>query len=342
MTAFTEKKLDAPDGKRLKDLIAPDILRIETAMRADIASMTDNLDGLLMEVLGYGLFNGGKRFRPLLAILAARLCGKTDPDVYRLAIAFEYLHMATLFHDDVIDNADLRRGRPTVSRVYGMVAAILAGDFLHARSMSMVGECGGVEALKIFCRATCGIVDGEFIQLRNATNYNQSEKDYFAAITGKTALLIAATTEIGSLYSGGTLQERQALKSYGNHLGCAFQIIDDLLDYLGDENTTGKTIGNDLAEGKMTMPLILAMNRAEGKDREHLLEILRDAEMRKNCLADVTGFISKHNGFSDTKTMAEGMVQEALIQLEIFSRPDKSKDRMILEGLAQYVLTRRK
>jgi octaprenyl-diphosphate synthase len=185
-------------------------------------------------------------------------------------------------------------------------------------------------------------VDGEFIQLRNATNYNQSEKDYFAAITGKTALLIAATTEIGSLYSGGTLQERQALKSYGNHLGCAFQIIDDLLDYLGDENTTGKTIGNDLAEGKMTMPLILAMNRAEGKDREHLLEILRDVELRKNCLADVTGFISKHNGFSDTKTMAEGMVQEALIQLEIFSRPDKSKDRMILEGLAQYVLTRRK
>jgi octaprenyl-diphosphate synthase len=342
MTAFTEKKSVTLDGKRLKELIAPDILRIETAMRTDIDSMKDNLDGLLMEVLEYGLFNGGKRFRPLLAVLAARLCGETGPEVYQLAIAFEYLHMATLFHDDVIDNADLRRGRPTVSRAYGMVAAILAGDFLHARSMSMIGEFGGVEALKIFCRATCGIVDGEFIQLRNATNYNQSEKDYFAAITGKTALLIAATTEIGSLYAGGKQHERQALKSYGNHLGCAFQIIDDLLDYLGEQNTTGKTIGNDLGEGKMTMPLILAMNRAEGKDREHLLEILQNVELRKECFADVTGFISKYNGFADTKTMAEEMVQEALAELEIFSHPDKGQDRMILEGLGQYVLTRKR
>lgn len=342
MTALNEKNFETSNGKRLKELIAPDIHKIEEAMRTDIGSMKGHLDDLLMEVLGYGLFNGGKRFRPLLAIFAARLCGKTDPDVYQLAIAFEYLHMATLFHDDVIDNADLRRGRPTVSRAYGMVAAILAGDFLHARSMSMIGEFGGVEALKIFCRATCGIVDGEFIQVRNATNFNQSEKDYFAAITGKTALLISATTEIGAFYAGGTQKQRQALKSYGNHLGCAFQIIDDLLDYLGEQHTTGKTIGNDLAEGKMTMPLILAMNRAEGKDREHLLEILQNVELRKKCFADVTGFISKYNGFTDTKMMAEEMVQEALTELEIFSRPDKVKDRMILEGLAQYVLTRKR
>lgn len=342
MTALNEKKIETADGKRLKELIAPDILRIEAAMRADIDSMKGHLDDLLMEVLGYGLFNGGKRFRPLLALLAARLCGETGPDVYQLAIAFEYLHMATLFHDDVIDNADLRRGRPAVNRAYGMVAAILAGDFLHARSMSLIGEFGGVEALKIFCRATCGIVDGEFIQLRNAANYNQSEKDYFAAITGKTALLIAATTEIGALYAGGKQQEREALKRYGNHLGCAFQIIDDLLDYLGDQKTTGKTIGNDLAEGKMTMPLILAMSRAEGKDRERLLEILQDTDLRKKCFAEVNGFIARFNGFTDTKKMAEEMVLEALTELEIFSHPDKGKDRMILEGLAQYVLTRKR
>jgi octaprenyl-diphosphate synthase len=342
MTNTIERKSATTDGNHLKELIQPDVLKIEVAMRADIDSLKDQLDNLLLEVLQYGLFNGGKRFRPLLAILAARLCGETGPDVYQLAVAFEYLHMATLFHDDVIDNADFRRGRPSVSRAYGMVAAILAGDFLHARSMAIIGEYGGVEALKIFCRATCGIVDGEFIQLRNATNYNQSEADYFTAITGKTALLIAATTEIGSLYGGGKQQERQALKRYGNHLGCAFQIIDDLLDYLGSQSTTGKTIGNDLAEGKMTMPLILAMKRAEGKDRDQLLEILQDSVSRRKSLADVVGLIEKYNGFADTKAKAEGLVQDALSQLEIFSHPDTTEDRIILEGLAQYVLTRKK
>ena len=342
MTTLTETKSESSDGNHLKELIQPDVLKIEEAMRADIDSLKDKLDGLLLEVLRYGLFNGGKRFRPLLAVLAARLCGETGSDVYQLAVAFEYLHMATLFHDDVIDNADFRRGRPSVCRAYGIVAAILAGDFLHARSMAIIGEYGGVEALKIFCRATCGIVDGEFIQLRNATNYNQSEKDYFTAITGKTALLIAATTEIGSLYGGGKQQERQALKRYGNHLGCAFQIIDDLLDYLGDQNATGKTTGNDLTEGKMTMPLILAMNRAEGKDRDRLLEILQNVDLRKKCLAEVAGCIEKYKGFADTRMIAEKMVQDALSQLEIFSHSDKDKDRMILEGLAQYVLTRKK
>jgi octaprenyl-diphosphate synthase len=340
MIAFTENTSEVPDGKRLKEWIKPDILRIEGAMRIDLDSISDQLDDLLVEVLRYGLFNGGKRIRPLLAILAARLCGGTGPDIYRLAIAFEYLHMATLFHDDVIDNADTRRGRPAVNRAYGIVAAILAGDFLHARSMSIIGEFGGVEALKIFCRATGGMVQGEFLQLRNTTNFSQSEKDYFAAITGKTALLIAATTEIGSLYGGGKWQERQALRRYGNNLGCAFQIVDDLLDYLGDQNNTGKPVGNDLAEGKMTLPLILAMNRADRKDRQQLLEILQNAELRKTCSAEVSSYIARYDGFFDTKMKAEELIQDAIFQLEIFSDPDLGGDRMILKGLAQYVLTR--
>jgi octaprenyl-diphosphate synthase len=330
------------DSNHLMELIKPDVVRVEAAMRFDIDSLTDQHDQLLMEVLRYGLFNGGKRFRPLLATVAARLCGETGPDIYRLAMAFEYLHMATLFHDDVIDNADTRRGRPAVNKAYGTVAAILAGDFLHARSMAIIGECGGIEALKIFCLATSGMVDGEFLQLRNTTNFNQSEEDYFTAITGKTALLIAATTEIGSLAAGGKSMERQALRRYGSNLGCAFQMIDDLLDYLGDPNTTGKPVGNDLAEGKMTLPLILAMNRAELQDRQHLLAILQNSDLRRKSLTEVTGIILKYNGFTDTKTKAEEMIREAISPLEIFSRSDQGRDRMILAGLAQYVLTRKK
>ena len=330
------------DTDHLKELIKPDVLRVEAAMRSDLDSITDQHDSLLMEVLRYGLFNGGKRFRPLLAVVAARLCGETGSDIYRLAMAFEYLHMATLFHDDVIDNADTRRGRPAVNKAYGMVPAILAGDFLHARSMAIIGEWGGVEALKIFCLATSGMVDGEFLQLRNTTNFNQSEEDYFAAITGKTALLIAATTEIGALSAGGKSQEQQALRRYGRNLGCAFQIVDDLLDYLGDQNTTGKPVGNDLAEGKMTLPLILAVNRAGLKDRRHLLEILQTPDLRRKSLTEVAGLIMKYNGFTDTKMKAEELIHEAISQLEIFPHSGQSSDRMILTGLAQYVLTRRK
>jgi octaprenyl-diphosphate synthase len=342
MSTLTEKQYAAPEDIELKELIAPDIQSIEEAMQSDISSISSQLDGLLLEVLRYGLFNGGKRFRPLLAVLAARLSGKNGKDVFRLAIAFEYLHMATLFHDDVIDNADIRRGKPAVGRAYGTAAAILAGDFLHARSMALVGELGGVEALKIFCRATSGMVDGEFLQLRNAANFNQSEEDYFAVITGKTVLLIAATTEIGSLYGGGSNSVRQAFYNYGNNLGCAFQIVDDLLDYLGDQRNTGKSIGNDLAEGKMTLPLILAMKRAEQKERRLLCEILLDAGARKRCFSEVRDFIVRYDGFVDAREKAQELVQEAVSELEIFGLPEQRKDRAVLEGLARYVLARKK
>jgi octaprenyl-diphosphate synthase len=340
MSLYNGKRSGIPEQEQLKELIQPDIEKIEETMQTDLSMSTAGLDDLLGEVLRYGLFAGGKRFRPLLAVLAARLCGQGGPDMYRLAIAFEYLHMATLFHDDVIDNADTRRGRPAVNRAYGMVPAILAGDFLHSRSMAIVSEYGGAEALKIFCQATAGMVDGEFQQLRYSTNFNLSEKDYFHIVSGKTALFIAATMEIGSLYGGGNDQERQALRVYGNNLGCSFQIIDDLLDYLGDQNATGKPVGNDLAEGKMTLPLILAMNKAEPKDRVEIIKIIENTKNRKNCLVEINSLILKYNGFSDSWIKAEKMIQEAVSQLKIFSHPDNCKDRIILEGLAQYVLTR--
>lgn len=324
------------------EMIGPDILRIEETMQADISSLSGGMDDLLLEVLNYGLFNGGKRFRPLLCVLASRLSGTTNENIFRLAIAFEYLHMATLFHDDVIDNAVTRRGKPTVSQTYGTAAAILSGDFLHARSMSIIGECGGREALKIFCRATSGMVDGEFLQLRNAANFNQSEQDYFAAVTGKTVLLIAATTEIGSLSGGGNKQARLALRKYGNNLGCAFQIIDDLLDYLGDQRNTGKSIGNDLAEGKMTLPLIMALKRAGKKEKKLLLDILQDTEARKRYFFEVIDFIREYNGFAEARKKAEALVLEAITQLGMFNLPEHKMARTVLEGLARYVLARKK
>jgi octaprenyl-diphosphate synthase len=320
--------------------------KIDTFMRADLARLQPDVDDLLIEVLDYGLFNGGKRIRPLLVVLAARLCGKKDDDAYRLGAAFEYLHAATLFHDDIIDKSATRRGKKSVYRKFGTIAAILAGDFLHAQAMATVGKFSGQSALEIFCRATTGMVDGEFMQLRNAARHNLSELDYYDAIMGKTGLLIAAACEVGAVYAGGDAPKVKALREYGVQLGSAYQIIDDLLDYLGDSGKTGKAVGNDLAEGKMTLPLILAMNAANPDDRMRLMGILGDSTARVQCLSEVCAIISQYGGFVGARERAAAAVERAAAVLDVFAEKSVENsvafDLNLLVGLAQYVLSREK
>ena len=329
------------ETSELLRLIQPDREKIEQVVTADLREISTAMDMKLMEILEYGLFSGGKRFRPLLAVVAARMAAKDSSNAYRLAIAFEYLHLATLFHDDVIDRAETRRGKATVVKQYGISAAILAGDFLHARSMEIVGRYGGIEALEVFCSVTRGMVHGEFLQLRNATNFNQSAEDYFAAIHGKTALLISAAAEIGGIIGGASAQQRQALREYGTNLGYGFQIADDLLDYLGDEKKTGKAVGNDLAEGKMTLPIVYALELAGDNDRQRLREILRSVEERKSAFREVKRIIEKYNAFARTRTKAEFCIAKAIEALSVFL-PDKKAEVDILTGLAAYALTRDK
>lgn len=330
------------ETEKLITAIRAESEKIDAVMQADLARVRPDIDPLLFEVLEYGLFNGGKRIRPLLAVLSARLSGCRDERVYELAIGFEYLHAATLFHDDVIDNAVTRRGRPAVNNQFGLVAAILAGDFLHARSMKIVGNLAGGEGLNIFCNATAGMVDGEFMQLRNASSINLSESDYYEAIMGKTGLLIAAACEIGALFAAAGRLRQNALRSYGVGLGCAFQMVDDLLDYTGDQKKTGKRVGNDLAEGKMTLPLINAMARAEDTDRSILENILKDQALREKEFRKVTEIIQKYDGFTATREQAENAVKEAVSNLALFTGPEAKADKDILIGLAGYVLGREK
>lgn len=332
---MTEKEI-------LMAAIHEDAARIDAAMHADLDRLAPGMDGLLSEVLEYSLFNGGKRIRPLLVVIAARLCGRDDAEVYRLAAAFEYLHAATLLHDDVIDNAATRRGRPSVNAQYGLVAAILTGDFLHARAMAIVGQLAGNEALALFAGAAAGMVDGEFMQLRNAGRYSLSEEDYLNAIMGKTGLLIATACEIGVLCAQGRERERLAMREYGRHLGCAFQMIDDLLDFRGEMGKTGKPVGNDLVEGKMTLPLIMAIQRASLQDRGCLLEIIGNEALRRQSFPEVYRLIEKYDGFAATAKKAEDAVQMALTQLEVFPEDTGAREKTILRGLAQYVLRREK
>jgi len=333
--------------ERLLQAIAPDVARIDQAMKEDLQNSTQGCDPLLIEVLSYGIFNGGKRLRPLLVLLAAKLVGisenrMSDEIVLQLAIAFEYLHGATLYHDDVIDQADMRRGKPSVVKKYGEISAILGGDFLHSRSMFLVGSTAGSEALNVFCHATNAMVDGEFLQLRNARNYNLSEEDYFAAVRGKTALLIAATCEIGAMAGGATVAERKALTAYGKGIGIAFQIVDDLLDYQGDTASTGKAVGNDFQEGKMTLPVILALNKAGDSEKMRLLSLLSDADLKGKGFVEAYALIEKNDGFSASRKQAELIVGESLTGLEIFTGGNATMARNTLHTLAEYVLVRRK
>jgi len=328
--------------KQFLTVIKKEAVQIENQMRLDLTELRSEIDDLLAAILEFGLFNGGKRIRPLLVVVASRLCGDSDGDVYRLACAFEYLHAATLFHDDIIDNSDTRRGKPTVTQKFGTTPAILAGDFLHAYAMSTVGRFTGKKGLDVFCKATTGMVDGEFMQLKNSENHNLSERDYHDAIMGKTGLLISAACVIGAMYGGGTREQAHALQVYGENLGCAFQIIDDLLDYQGDSAKTGKPVGNDLLEGKMTLPLIMTLGKAADTDKKRLLAVLADKRKRKESINEVCYLIEKNNGFTLARKKAEEAVVTACSALQIFDAKAVLPERSLLEGLADYVLIREK
>ena len=315
--------------------------RLEAVMRQDLQQALVDTDPLLPEVLHYALFSGGKRIRPLLAILSSRICGRDDASLSLLATAFEYLHVATLIHDDVIDHAELRRGRPSVISRYGLAAAILAGDWLHARSMHIMGRLVGSSGLEIFSQATAAMVDGEFLQLRHCGNPDMDETAYFAIIARKTASLIGSTCAIGALYGGGDLQQQQALALYGQRIGTAFQIIDDLLDYLGDQKKTGKQTNNDFVEGKLTLPLLRARATGNTTDRDAITKLIQDDRTSTAVQEKLYDLVEKNKGFQAAREQATRMIHQAVSALDIFTGKDEAiPSHRLLCGLALYILNR--
>jgi len=311
--------------------------KVEEAMRRDLSQALAGCDPLLVEVLEYALFGGGKRIRPLLAIICGSLCGRRDDGLYLLGTALEYLHVATLVHDDVIDHARERRGRPSTCVRYGPAAAILAGDWLHARSMHLVGRLTGPDGLEVFCRATAAMVDGEFLQLRHVGRADGGEDAYFAVIDRKTAALIRSTCRLGALYAGADAERQAALERYGECLGTAFQVVDDLLDYLGDQEQTGKKVGNDFVEGKVTLPLLLALQTLPENDRKELVALVTGARDPEQ-VGRVRELVEKGDGFAHARQRARSLVREGVGALSPFAG-----DRNwlpLLEALGAYVLER--
>ncbi len=327
--------------------LKPEAARIDAAMTADLATIESPR---LLEILRYAVFSGGKRVRPLLTVMAGRLCRATaggdpggreaDDALGRLAMVFEYLHAASLLHDDVIDHAAERRGRKSANVVWGNATVILAGDFLHTRAMTLAGTIGGADCLEIIGRATATMVEAEFLQMDNVERFNQTEDRYFQVLQGKTAALIAAACEVGALHGGGGMVERAALQGFGTNLGLAFQVVDDLLDYQGDPSKTGKAVGNDFLEGKITLPLIHVFSAADDADRDGLRALFAgDSASRQGRLDEVVALIRKYQGFEYARDVAEGLIREAVGQLESFAAIPA---REILTGLAGYVLAREK
>jgi len=321
----------------LRDTLKTEAAAIDAAMQADLAMVESPL---LREVLHHAIFLGGKRIRPLLVRFSACLIAAPSPCLNTLASVFEYLHAASLLHDDVVDHADLRRGKATANQLWNNAPVILAGDYLLARAMGLVAAHGGAECQRLVGEAIRAMVEGEFLQMRVAETQDRSEASYFAILHGKTAALIAAACEVGIVIAGGTTAQRQALRTYGTNLGLAFQIIDDLLDYEGDPAETGKAVGNDFQEGKMTLPLLIALATAEEAGRDRLRGWLTARpETRRAAFGEAQQILATSGALQASRTKAESLITEAVATLNLF--PD-NKARQVLTGLAGYVLTRTK
>lgn len=252
---------------------------------------------------------GGKRLRPLLVLLAANACGYKGEQHIPLAAVIEFIHTATLLHDDVVDNSELRRGNATANAKWGNAPSVLVGDFLYSRSFQIMVDIGSMEIMQVISNATTVIAEGEVMQLLNQRNPDISEAAYLQVVLGKTAMLFEAATEVGAILAGSSKDDREAMRLYGRHLGIAFQIVDDLLDYLSDSATLGKNVGDDLAEGKTTMPLIHAMRAGSQEDKE----LIRQA-IRKGGLDDLTPVLEvvQRNGSVDyTREQAHDQIAKA-------------------------------
>lgn len=259
MTPMPADAARPADFARVRELAATDMQRVDTLIRDRLSSDVV----LINQIADHIIASGGKRLRPMLHVLAAGAAGYTGDDHTKLAAIIEFIHTSTLLHDDVVDESDLRRGRKTANALWGNAASVLVGDFLYSRSFQLMVELDDMRIMRILADTTNTIAEGEVLQLLNIGNADVDEAAYLAVIERKTAVLFAAATELGGILGGLTDAQVAALRTYGIELGYAFQIADDLLDYVSDADTLGKNIGDDLAEGKPTLPLIYALQHAQ-------------------------------------------------------------------------------
>ena len=255
---------------------------------------------MIPEVANHLISSGGKRLRPMLTLAAAQMFGYQGDGHVKLATSVEFMHTATLLHDDVVDESDLRRGKRTARMIWGNQASVLVGDFLLGQAFRMMVEVGSLDALDILSTAASIIAEGEVMQLGVAKNLETTEDDYLAVIKAKTAALFSAAAEVGPIVAGASKTDRAALRSYGVNLGLAFQLIDDALDYGGDSKNLGKNVGDDFREGKVTLPVILSYRRGSAEEREFWKAAIENDQTDDESLDRARGLMTKHGAIGDT------------------------------------------
>ncbi len=292
---------------------------------------------MVPELARYLIDAGGKRLRPMLTVAASLLFGRSNGEHVNFAGAVEFLHNATLLHDDVVDESDRRRGRPAARMVWGNQASVLVGDFLLGQAFMMMVETANVPALEVIARASTIIAEGEVFQLSKTKDLATTPEDYNEVIGAKTATLFQAATEVGAMAGGADATGRAALRDYGRELGMAFQLVDDVLDYRGEAGTMGKNAGDDLREGKMTLPVILALGDANPAEREILVSSLGRPDANETVLQQVVAILNRHQTLARTLEKAEGHVARARAALDPVP---PSEMKTLLSDIAEFYLSR--
>jgi len=255
---------------------------------------------MIPEVANHLISSGGKRLRPMLTLAAAQMFGYDGDAHVKLATSVEFMHTATLLHDDVVDESDMRRGKRTARMIWGNQASVLVGDFLLGQAFRMMVEVGSLDALDILSNAASVIAEGEVMQLGAAKNLETTEDDYLAVIKAKTAALFSAAAEVGPIVADASKTDRAALRSYGTNLGLAFQMIDDALDYGGNARDLGKNVGDDFREGKVTLPVILSYRRGSAEEREFWKDAIENGRSDDESLERALGLMTKHGAIGYT------------------------------------------
>ena len=321
VVAFEETRDPAEGLRPLMDMVADDMAAVNRIILDKAVSDVE----LIPELAHHLIDSGGKRLRPMLTIAAAKLCGYEGAGHIRLSAAVEFMHTATLLHDDVVDDSDYRRGKKSARLVWGNQASVLVGDFLLGQAFRMMVDVGSLPALKILSNAAAVIAEGEVMQLAAAKNLETTEDEHFAVIKAKTAALFSAAAEVGPVIALATRNDRAALRSYGMNLGLAFQLIDDALDYGGSSKDLGKNVGDDFREGKVTLPVILAYRRGTKAERTFWKRAIEDNVVDDAGLEKAIGLMTRHGAIADTIGRARHfgeIARDALAPLE--ATPQKS------------------
>jgi len=309
----------------VKQPVNPAVNPLENMMgylKADMASVNafilDKMQSdipLIPELAGHLIAAGGKRIRPMLTLASAALFGYSGNRQNRLAACVEFIHTATLLHDDVVDESDQRRGKASANAVFGNEAAVLVGDFLFSRSFQLMVEDGSLDVLRILSNASAVIAEGEVLQLSTANNLDTTRDDYFHVIRSKTAELFAAACEVGAVVAGRSSLECAAIRDYGINLGIAFQISDDVLDYAASADVLGKSLGDDFKEGKLTLPVIIALEKATAEEKIFWQRTLMSLEQTDEDLHHAVEIMRRHEAFKLSLDVARGYAAKGIANL---------------------------